>query len=159
MILVLLGTFPLPFPRPLRIIEKLIKEGFIKEDVIVQNGHTTFDSQYMTLIPFLTLDELMDLYQKADLIISQAGTGSIVKGLKLKKKIISIARLEKYGEVIDNHQLELVKEFGNLNYLIPWYEHDELQDLIIKSRTFEPVPFPSNKGEIINYLSNYIDNL
>src|SRR5690606_16432134 len=124
MILVLLGTFPLNFDRPLIVLEQLLKEGTLSDEVIVQSGHTVFKSSFMDFRPFLSLEDLMALYNKADLIITQAGTGSIIKGLKMNKKIIAIPRLAKYGESVDDHQLELVQEFSRAKYILPWYEGD-----------------------------------
>lgn len=159
MIFVLLGTFPTDFSRPLHEIEKLLKEKVINEEVVVQSGHTKFKSSLITFRPFLSLEELDDYYKKADLIISQGGTGSIIKGLKLNKKIIGIPRLKKYNEVVDDHQTELIDELAKDNFIIPWNEGDALKDLLEKSRNFNPKPFPLNNKKITSYLSEYIDNL
>ncbi len=159
MILVLLGTYPIHFTRPLIEIEKLIQEGVITEEVIVQSGHTPFSNKYMTILPFLPLEELLDLYKRADLIITQAGTGSIIKGLKLNKKIIAIARLAKNGEHVDDHQSELVKEFSESNFILPWHEQDKLVDILKKISDFEPQLYKSDHKAIVNYLIDYIDNV
>lgn len=159
MIFVLLGTFPLTFTRPLIEIEKLIQTGVITEDVVVQSGHTAFHSDLMTIIPFLDLEELLSIYQRADLIITQAGTGSIIKGLKLNKKMIAIARLAKLGEHVDDHQSELVKEFSECNFLLPWHEHDQLEDILGKIHEFTPQAYKSDNKAIVNYLIDYIDNV
>lgn len=159
MILVLLGTFPLNFDRPLVVLEQLLRKGIISEEVIVQSGYTVFNSSYMTFLPFLPLEELLVLYEKADLIITQAGTGSIIKGLKKNKKMIAIARLAKYGESVDDHQLEIVQEFAGAHYLLPWYEGDNLEKILSLANHFEFQPYKSSNKEIINFLINYIDNI
>lgn len=159
MILVLLGTFPLQFDRPLKEIDLLLQKGLINEEVIVQNGHTAFQSNHMVFRPFLDLNELLKLYDQADLIISQAGTGSIIKGLKKNKKIIAIPRLSKYGEVVDDHQVELVNEFAEGGYLLPWLEGEALEKILAQAKTFEPKPFHSNNGEMMKFLIQYIDGL
>lgn len=159
MILVLLGTFPLPFDRPLLEIEKAIEKGLIKEEVIVQNGHTLFETEKMTLRPFIPLNELLALYDDADLIISQAGTGSFIKGLRKNKKIIGIARLAKYGESVDDHQIELLNEFSQAKYILPWREEDDFESIFLESRNFEPKPFISDNKKITEFLTNYIDSI
>ncbi|WP_439483405.1 glycosyltransferase [Cyclobacterium plantarum] len=63
-------------------------------------------------------DELTKLYKEARIVKSQAGTGSLINGLKLNKKIISIPRLTKYGEVVDDHQVEILDEFYKINYIL-----------------------------------------
>lgn len=159
MILVLLGTFPLTFERPLIELDRLLENGTLSEEVIVQSGHTVYNSSHMTFVPFIDLDGLLDLYRRADLVITQAGTGSIIKGLKMNKKMIAVARLAKYGEHVDDHQVELIQEFAGANYLIPWKEGDDLAELIAKAKKFEPTEYKSSNKEIVNYLINYIDNI
>lgn len=159
MILVLLGTFPLPFERPLKAIEKAIEKGIIQEEVIVQNGHTNFSDKFLTLKPFIPLNELMELYDKADLIISQAGTGSLIKGLRKNKKIIGIARLQKYGESVDDHQIELLNEFALAGYIFPWDEDEEFELVYKKSKDFVPKEFISDNKKITEFLINYIDTI
>jgi UDP-N-acetylglucosamine transferase subunit ALG13 len=95
MILVLLGTFPTAFKRPLVEIDRLCREGKINEKVIVQSGHTQFESEFLEMRPFIAPDELTGIYKEARIVITQAGTGSLLKGMKLHKKIIAIPRLAK----------------------------------------------------------------
>jgi len=159
MILVTLGTFPTQFQRPLIAIEELCKNSTIREEVIVQNGHTTMESSFLNMRPFIAPEELTDIYKKATLIISHAGTGSLIKGIKLNKKVIAIARLAKYNEHVDDHQIEILNMLAKLNYILPWHENVELSTLLTEIKTFEPAQYNSNKQNIINYLNNYIDSL
>lgn len=159
MIIVLLGTFPTAFERPLVEIDRLCREGIIKEKVIVQSGHTKFDSEYLEMRPFIPPDELTELYKEARLVITQAGTGSLLKGMKLNKKIISIPRLAKYEEVVDNHQEEILHEFTKLNYILPWTEDVSLETVLNQIYDFQPSPYLSTKQKIINHLEEYIDSI
>lgn len=159
MIIVLLGTFPTAFERPLIEIDRLCREGKIKEKVIVQSGHTQFDSKHLVMCPFIPPDELTELYKEARVVITQAGTGSLIKGMKLNKKIISIPRLAKYGEVVDNHQEEILHEFTKLNYILPWTEDIALENVLSQISDFKPSPFLSTKKKIIDYLEEYIDSI
>lgn len=159
MIIVLLGTFPTAFVRPLVEIDRLCRVGIIKEKVIVQSGYTKFDSEYLEMRPFIPPDELTELYKEARVVISQAGTGSLIKGLKLDKKIISIPRLAKFGEVVDDHQEEILYEFTKLNYILPWTEDISLETALNKIENFEPSPYISTKQKIIDHLEEYINSI
>lgn len=159
MILVLLGTFPASFKRPLVEIHNLCKIGIIDEQVIVQNGHTKFESKFFEIRAFIPPDELTELYKEARLVITQAGTGSLIKGMKLNKKIISIPRLAKYGEVVDDHQKEILAEFTKQNYVLPWTEDVALENVLEKVDDFKPASYVSTKQNIIDYLQKYIDSL
>ena len=159
MIIVLLGTFPTAFVRPLVELDRLCKKGIIKEKVIVQSGHTEFESEFLEMRPFIPPDELTELYKEARVVISQAGTGSLIKGLKLNKKIISIPRLAKYGEVVDDHQEEILHEFTKLNYVLAWTEEIALDIVLNRIESFKPSPYVSTKQKIIAHLEEYINSL
>jgi len=159
MILVLLGTFQIEFPRPLIVIEQLMQEGKLREEVIVQNGFTNFTSSLLDLRPFMSAEELDKLYQEARIIITHAGTGSLMKGIKMGKKVISIPRLKKYGEHIDDHQLEIHTEFKKLRYTYPWNEEDSLEQVLIDVENFHPTQYVSHKEDMVQYLKSYIDSL
>ena len=159
MILVLLGTFQIEFPRPLMVIEQLLQENKLQEKVIVQNGFTNFNSSLLDMRPFMSSEELDQLYKEARIIITHAGTGSLMKGIKMGKKIISIPRLKKYGEHIDDHQLEIHTELANLQYIYPWNDGDSLEKILIDIENFHPAEYISHKNDMINYLKSYIDSL
>jgi UDP-N-acetylglucosamine transferase subunit ALG13 len=159
MILVLLGTFPIEFRRPLIELEKLCVEGKLSEEIIVQSGHTKYSSPYFRMLPFIGPNEMDQLYDNARIIITHAGTGSIIKGLKKGKKIIATARLEKNGEHIDDHQLEILNEFAMSDYLLPWHESDSLERILHDLNYFTPKVYVSQKDKILNFLQDYIDSL
>lgn len=98
MIFVTLGTQDKGFPRLLEAIEEAIENKYIKEKVIVQAGYTEFESNNMEIYKLLPMDKFDDYMKKCDLLITHAGVGSIMSGLKFNKKIIAAPRLEKYGE-------------------------------------------------------------
>jgi len=159
MILVLLGTFHIPFSRPLVQLHELCAAGKLHEELMVQNGHTGYSSPYFQSFPFIDPGLLDKLYDSARLIITHAGTGSIIKGLKKKKKVIAIARRHHLGEHIDDHQLEILNEFAGSGYILPWREQDRLEDVLQQAETFRPHHYVSQKKEIVHYLQNYIDSL
>nr|WP_294901011.1 PssE/Cps14G family polysaccharide biosynthesis glycosyltransferase [uncultured Pedobacter sp.] len=159
MILVLLGTFTIEFSRPIIAIENAIKGGDIKEEVIVQAGHTKFSSEFLTVRSFIEPKELDELYERAEIIVTHGGVGSILRSFRMNKKIIAIPRLYKFKEHVDDHQLDILEEFSKLNYLIYWHENDKFSDVLAKARQFQPSPFVSTKKDLEGFLINYIDNL
>ncbi|WP_079478019.1 PssE/Cps14G family polysaccharide biosynthesis glycosyltransferase [Halobacillus salinus] len=159
MILVVLGTHELPFYRLLEEVESLKKSGFIKEDIIVQNGNTDYSSDVMEMRPFMSYPEMDKLFDDASLVITHAGTGSVTTALKKGKKVIAVSRLKKYGEHNDDHQLQLVDVFEEKGHILSWGEGKSLKDIIEASEDFEPEPFVSGKQHMIDMLEDYIDNI
>lgn len=86
MILVTLGTQNNSFHRLLEEVQKNIDNGNIKEEVIVQNGYTKFDSKQMKLIKEIPQDEFNKLIDQANLVITHGGVGSIITAITKGKK-------------------------------------------------------------------------
>ena len=154
MILVTLGTQKEQFTRLLDYIE----DSNIKDEIIVQAGHTQYDSKKMKIFDFIPYEEMTEYIKKADLIISHAGTGSILMPLKQGKKIIACARLQKYGEHVDDHQLQLIEVFKDEGYILEINEQEKLDDIIKKLKKFKPKKYISNADNFISKLKEEIDS-
>ncbi len=111
------------------------------------------------MFPFVEPKVLDRWYDDARIVITHAGTGSIIKGIKKGKKVIAIARLKKNGEMVDDHQLEILNEFALSGYILPWNEHDSLEQILMDINLFRPKVYRSQKDKILTYLQDYIDNL
>lgn len=148
MILVTLGTQKQPFVRILDAIEN----SNINEEIIVQAGHTKYESKKMKIFDFISYDEMENLVDRAECIITHGGTGSIVEPLKKGKKIIACARLQKYGEHVDNHQEELVSIFSEQGYILEFKDGDKLDDIMKKLSSFTPNKYESNTDNFISKL-------
>ena len=157
MILVLLGTQNNSFSRLLEEIEKCINEKKIEEEVIVQAGYTNFISNNMKILDFISKDQMYELILKARIIISHGGVGSILTSVKLGKKVIAVPRLKKYGEHVNDHQLQIVKNFDSKGFIIGLYDINNLEQALKKIESFSPKKFESNTQNIINIISDYID--
>ncbi len=153
MILVLLGTQDKPFSRLLDAIEKTN----LKDEIIVQAGFTKYKSNRMKIFDYISNSDLEDLIKKCDIIITHAGVGSIMTGLKYNKKIIGAARLKKYGEHTNNHQLQILNNFYESGYILKLEDFNKLEDVIKAAKGFKPKRFKSNTENIIKAIEEYID--
>ena len=86
MILVTLGTQDKSFKRLLEAIDKQISLGNINDEIIVQAGHTKYNSANMTIFDFIPYDEFDEYIKKCNLLITHGGVGSIITGLKYGKR-------------------------------------------------------------------------
>jgi UDP-N-acetylglucosamine transferase subunit ALG13 len=157
MILVVLGTWEMPFTRPLIEIEHAVKDGVFAEPIVVQCGNTNYPSPYMTMTPFFGQHELERMYEQATFIICQAGVGSIMLGLKKQKKVVSIARLAEHDEHIDDHQLEILGVFSKLGAVLPWHGNGDLTDVLRQVVTFVPAPYPFGEERVSRAILTYLD--
>ncbi len=158
MILVTLGTQDKSFERLLKAIDKEIKKGNIKDKVLVQAGYTKYKSENMEIFESVSSDKLEELMTKADLIITHGGVGSILTALKHHKKVIVAPRLSKYNEHTNDHQKQIVEEFGKKGYILPLKDLTKLDKILLKSKTFKPKEFKSNNENFKKLITNYIED-
>ena len=158
MVLILLGTQNNSFHRLLEEIQKNIDKGIIKEEVVVQKGYTKFESENMTIYNQLPIDEINQLIDKANLVITHGGVGSIISSIEKNKKVIAVPRLKKYKEHVNDHQLDIIKSFNDLGYIIGLNTVEELEQALKKIDNFEPKKYVSNTGNVLKIVENFIDN-
>lgn len=155
MILVTLGTQSQKFYRLLDAVEKLNT----KEEIIVQaGGSADYKSDKMKIFDFISYDKMQEYIDKADLIITHGGTGSIIMPLQKNKKIIACARLEKYGEHINDHQKEIVDVFAEEGHILKFDDGENLQQIYINSKKFKPKKYISNTNQFKKELHKEIDS-
>ena len=154
----MLGTQNNSFHRLLEEIDKLINDGQIKEEVVVQAGYTKYESANMKIFDFISSEELEKLEQKASCIITHGGVGSIIGSIEKDKKVIAVPRLKQYGEHVNDHQLDIVQSFDKLGYIIGITDVSQLGDALQQIETFEPKKYIQNTGKIISIVQDFIDN-
>lgn len=156
MILVLLGTQNNDFSRLLKEIDKQIKNGLIKDEVIVQAGFTKYKSKDMQIFDMKPMNELNKLIDEANLIITHGGAGTIINSLKKGKKVIAVPRLKEHSEHVNNHQKAIISRFNREGYIIGVLDDMTLEEALKKAEKFEPVPYIEKNTNIINIIEKFI---
>ncbi len=154
MIFVTVGTQPNGFLRCLKEVEILVDKYSIEEEVIAQIGHTNFTTDKFKCIRFTSENEFRKLINDASIVITHAGSGAIFNSIKAGKKIIAMARLKEYNEMVDNHQTELIRKLSGDGYLIDGTY--SLLDAWPKIKDFEPRGNDFKCG-IVDVLREYIN--
>lgn len=159
LIFVTLGTQDKSFSRLLEAVQKQIDNGILKnEDIVVQAGYTKFESDDMKIFDMVSMEEFTNYIDKCDILITHGGVGSIIDGLKHNKKIIAAARLEKFKEHENDHQLQIVETFSDEGYILKLDNFDKL-DLVLKEiKGFNPKKYASNNDIFCQKLKKYIDS-
>ncbi len=158
MVLVLLGTQNNSFHRLLEEIDRLIQRGMIQEEVIVQAGYTQYTSKNMKILGLIAKEELEKLQNKADLIITHGGVGSILLSITKNKKVIAVPRLHQYGEHVNDHQKQIVKLFNEKGYIIGIDGVEGLEQAIKEMKGFKPKEYQQNHDKMLKLIEDFIDN-
>lgn len=149
MILVTTGTQKFPFNRLLKAVDEEIKAGVITEDVFAQIGASDYQPENYKYSPFLTSDEMQNLRKQSRLIITHAGTNSIIEGLKLGIPVITVPRRKEFGEHVDDHQMEITEEFEKEGLVTAVYDIDKLGDAIRETISKNPPVYSGHDGQLL----------
>ena len=158
MILITLGTQDKSFKRLLDAVQQQIDNGNIKDKVIVQAGHTKYNSEDMEIFDLIPYEKFDEYVNKCDILITHGGVGSIITGLKNNKKVIAATRLSKYKEHTNDHQLQIIDNFTKAGYILPLYDFDKLDQVLKQAAKFKPKKYQSNTENMIKLIEEYIDN-
>ena len=148
MVLVTVGTQKQAFDRLFDLI--ISSKELKKEELVVQKGYTKCNnSKRIKAFDFIPLDEMEDYISKADLVISHGGVGTIFSAIKKGKKVIAIPRLAKYGEHINDHQIEICEALEKEGYILYYKDGiDNFDELIKKARNTSFEKYDSNDNYI-----------
>ena len=157
MIFVTLGTQDKPFNRLLEAVQKQIDNKKIKGKVIVQAGCTKFESKDMEIFDLIPMEDFEKNISECDILITHGGVGSIVDALKRNKVVIAAARLEKYGEHVNDHQLQIIKNFSEAGYIIALNDFNKLDEALKQAKKFKPNKYKSNTENMIKLVEKLIN--
>lgn len=156
MILVTLGTQDKSFIRLLKEVDRQIELGNIKDRVVVQAGFTKYSSPNMEIFDLIDRDKFNELMSECSLLITHGGVGSILTGLKNKKKVIAVPRLSKYDEHVNDHQIQIIERFSEMGYILSLFEDENLEDKLKEVKKFVPKEYISNTDNLIGIIEGFI---
>ncbi len=118
MIFVTVGSRNYQFNRLFKEIDRLCENGVLTEKIFAQIGTSTYKPKNFEYTDFLSQEEFLEKVNKANIIVSHGASGSIMKALNAGKKVIAVTRLEKYGEHINDHQIQNNEAFSNNHFVL-----------------------------------------
>lgn len=118
MIFVTVGSRNYQFNRLFRKLDELYENGTLSEEMFAQTGTATYVPKHYAHKAFITPEEFEKRISEADLIVSHGASGSIMKALKAGKKVIAVSRLAKYGEHINDHQIQNNEALSSNGYIL-----------------------------------------
>lgn len=156
MIFVITGSQKFQFNRLLKKIDDLVASGELTEEVFAQTGHSDYCPQNYEYKNLLGRDEFQEWTKKSDLVITHGGTGAIIGALKSGKKVVAVPRLAQYGEHVDDHQTQLLKQFEESNLITYCMDVDKLMEAIVLTKSKEFRNYQSNTQVIIDDIEGFL---
>jgi beta-1,4-N-acetylglucosaminyltransferase len=113
MIFVTVGTHQQPFERLIGALATLDRSS-----LVVQYGYAEAPEGVAHAAAFMTFPEMLQHFDEAEAVITHAGVGSILCATNAGHVPIVVPRLKRYGEHVDDHQVELVRELEDAGNVI-----------------------------------------
>lgn len=156
MIFVTVGMHYQGFKRLIKKIDEIAKK--IDEEVVMQIGYTKYKPKNVKFFDFLSYDEIIKLMKKSRLVICHSGAGTLLDVFRFNKPTITTPRLKKFGEHIDDQQIELAEVLSEEGKVIAVYDSEELEDALkeVERLRFTDV---GKDRKLVNFLKEYIGGL
>ena len=156
MIFLTVGT-QFPFDRLVKAIDEAIDQGLIEEEVWAQIGQSSYKPRnFKKTADYLEKNIFDHWMQKASKIISHAGIGSITMALDEAKPMLVMPRLRKYGEVVNNHQVDIIRKFEKCGYLLAAYDVKEFPEKIEALKSFQPQKRNTQAEKVAERISKFL---
>ena len=127
--------------------------------ISIYGAEIKYKNNKMEIFDMISKEELDKYMSKANLVITHGGVGSIIMALEKGKKVIAVPRLHEYGEHVNDHQRQIIKMFGEKNYLIGIQNVEDLPEAIKESETFEPNEYKNNNQKMLNIIEDFIEKV
>lgn len=118
MIFVTVGSRNYPFDRLFKKLDELYEKGVLTDSMFAQIGTSTYKPKHYEYKDFISQEEFLEKVKEADIVVSHGASGSIMKALNAGKKVIAVTRLTKYGEHINDHQIQNNEAFNLNRYVL-----------------------------------------
>lgn len=129
MIFATVGSHPTyRFERFLRALESLPGK-----ELLVQYGPGEPPSNAARAVAWMTFAEVVAAMEGAEHVVSHAGAGTILCAARAGQTPIVFPRLERFGETVDDHQLELARRLAEDGRVIVAESDSELVAALAKT--------------------------
>lgn len=138
MIFVTVGTHEQPFNRLIEEVDRLVETGVIEDEVFIQTGYSTYEPKFCKWSNLISFDEMNKLMRTSDIIITHGGPATFMSAVSNGKRTIVVPRQEKYGEHVNDHQVDFSRKVNDKYHLFYLLEDvNNLQKILCKINSEE----------------------
>ncbi len=163
MIFVTVGTHEQQFDRLVSYIDDLCANGEITEEVIMQIGFCSYQPKHCKFSKLIAHKEIKQYVEDARIVITHGGPASFIMPLQHGKTPIVVPRQQRFGEHINDHQLDFAKKVcERQNNIIVVENIQELGDTIKNYDTLVKSvskSVESNSEKFCNRLGEIVDEM
>lgn len=113
MIFVTVGTHEQQFNRLVKYVDDMKREHLIDEEVVMQTGYSTYEPKYCIWKKLFPYQDMVKYVNEARIVITHGGPSSFIMPMQIGKVPIVVPRQQKFGEHVNNHQVDFCREVAN----------------------------------------------
>lgn len=114
MIFVTVGTHEQQFDRLIKEVDRLKKENLIQDEVFIQTGYSNYIPKYCEWEKIISYKKMNQMIEESDIIITHGGPATFMGVIAKGKVPIVVPRQKKFGEHVNDHQMEFVEKVLNI---------------------------------------------
>jgi len=156
MIFCTVGT-QLPFDRLVNYLLQWRNETQYK-DIVFQVGRSDEFSPDDGFNVSIDEPDFSHRFEQAEIIVSHAGMGNIIRALDLNKAIVVVPRQSALGEHVNNHQLDTVDSLGGLPNLFYANDYESFCRAMERATRYQSVGAAANGNlqNLIDAVSDFV---
>lgn len=158
-VFVCVGSRPYPFDRLFRELDRAVEAREFESTVFAQIGSSAYEPRSFPWERFLQPEAFRARMAEADIVVSHGASGSIMGALNAGKKVVAVARLARYGEHINDHQVGINETLGAEGLVLNVTDLSELGHAIRSLETGEVELRPwrnDNPTAIVDAIDEFI---
>ena len=159
MIFVTVGTHEQQFNRLIKEVDRLKGEGLIQDEVIIQTGFSDYEPVHCQWKALISYDEMNQYIDEADIVITHGGPATFMGVISKGKRPIVVPRQEKFGEHVNDHQMEFVEKVLNIYNLTVITNISDLMACISKINEQQSTDLKTNNNLFMENFIDMIDDL
>ena len=134
--------------------------ALVQEEVVIQCGGTHYKPRFSEYFDFADEPEMQRWLSQARVVVTHGGAGSILNALQIGKALVVVPRLKRFGEAIDDHQLELAEALSQKDRAMALIDlsAEALRQAVAKVAAWATpqINKPSVNGSLQNALRNWL---
>ena len=146
----------LPFDRLVSAVAEVKANGDLPMELILQTGVGGLQPPGLGAVETLPFSEIQALLRDASIVICHGGTGSIITALREGCHVIAMPRLQRLGEVYDDHQAEIVEAFERRGLVLSATNADELRAALARTEGRVRVMATTQPTSLIAFLNDIV---
>lgn len=159
MIFVTVGTHEQQFDRLIKEVDRLKKENLIQDEVFIQTGYSNYIPKYCEWEKIISYEKMNQLIEKSDIIITHGGPATFMGVIAKGKVPIVVPRQKKFGEHVNDHQIEFVEKVINIYNLTVITNISDLMACISKINEQQSTDLKTNNNLFMENFIDMIDDL